>query len=375
MKVALSVLSVILCMPSYLHAQKLVWQQEIGPETRCVSVAYSPDGKILAAGMVSGLIDFWRVDGNSLSSSNKRLLSHEVLGDLAFSPDGKILATCGGGNAVNGKTPAGIQFWNPSTAEKIAAFGGHGEFVYSIAFSPNGKILASGGADEVVRLWDVDTRTEIASLKGHNGAVFYVTFSPDGKTIASGSSDTTIKVWDVVSQKNTATLKGHTGDVIKVLFSPDGKSLFSGSDDWTVKFWNVADGKNRATLNESGWRYDGKKKRPEIASEDEFESDVKSLALSSDGKILAVGDVRRIYLYDAADGTQTGCYDTKGNSPIHVLVFSSDGNTLISSGDMDGKPLHAWRTGKGVRENAGQSRQGVADERAVRERVSWFKDN
>ena len=91
---------------------------------------------------------------------------------VAFSPDGKILASGSGDNTV--------KLWDVATSTNIATLEGHTDEVYSVAFSPDGKMLASASRDRTVKLWDVATSTNIATLEGHISTVTSVVFSPDG---------------------------------------------------------------------------------------------------------------------------------------------------------------------------------------------------
>jgi WD40 repeat protein len=165
---------------------------------------------------------------------------------LAFSPDGKTLAA--------GSYDKTINLWDVTSGKKTRTLEGNTGTgsVHSVAFSPDGKTLASACQDNsgsqdnppashggMIRLWNVSSGQNTATLQDHAGLVWSVAFSPDGKTLASGNHDKTIRLWDVTSGKNTATLKGHTGPVHSVAFSPDGKTLASGSCDSTIKLWDV----------------------------------------------------------------------------------------------------------------------------------------
>jgi parallel beta-helix repeat protein len=190
------------------------------------SVAFSPDGKILASGSYKE-IKLWDV---ATGKELRTLRGHtDRAFSVAFSPDGKILAS--------GSEDKTIKLWDVATGTEIRTLQGHTYWVYSVAFSPDGKILASGSYDETIKLWDVATGRELRTLSGHTSSVESVAFSPDGKILASGSYDETIKLWDVATGKEIRTLSGHTGHVLSVAFSPDGKVLASGSDDKTIKLW------------------------------------------------------------------------------------------------------------------------------------------
>ncbi|MBC7318837.1 PD40 domain-containing protein [Candidatus Bipolaricaulota bacterium] len=110
---------------------------------RCVT--YSPDGKWLAVG-TSIRVELREADTLELAAL---LTGHtEPVLSVAFSPDGSLLAS--------GSWDGTIKLWNVATGEELRTLTGHTGYVYSVAFSPDGKILASGSDDGTVLLWDVE---------------------------------------------------------------------------------------------------------------------------------------------------------------------------------------------------------------------------
>ena len=199
------------------------------PLSMSTALAFSPDSQILAWGTrdqvklrkhaTKSLFGFMR---NTIT-----LKGHaDEVRSVAFSPDGKVLAS-----SVRAGT---VKLWDTETGANIATLEGAGG---PVVFSPDGRMLASCGNVQEIKLWDLETQTTIMTLRGKAGAIFDLTFSPDGTTLVSGNGDRTIKFWDVATGENIATLKGHTGIVFSVDFSSDGTILASGSQDGTVLLW------------------------------------------------------------------------------------------------------------------------------------------
>ena len=195
------------------------------------ALVFSPDSQVLAWGTgdqvklrkhaTKSLFGF--MDRNTITLKRH---ADEVC-SVAFSPDGKVLAS-----SVRVGT---VKLWDTETSANIETLRGAGG---PVVFSPDRKMLASCGNVQEIKLWNLETGEAITTLRGNAGAVFDLTFSPDGTTLVSGNGFGTIKFWDVATGENIATLKGHTGIVFSVDFSSDGTILASGSQDGTVLLWD-----------------------------------------------------------------------------------------------------------------------------------------
>jgi energy-coupling factor transporter ATP-binding protein EcfA2 len=192
------------------------------------SVAFNPNGKMLASGSEDGSIIFWDVENGQ--PIGQALMEHtDSIRSVVFSPDGKTLAS--------GSYDGTIILWDVETRQPIGQpLTGHPKS--SVAFSPDGKTLALGSWETII-LWDVETRQSIGQLSRHTNVVDLIAFSPDGKKLASASNDNSLLLWDVASRRSIGELTGHTSEINSLAFSPDGKTLASGGSDFTIILWNV----------------------------------------------------------------------------------------------------------------------------------------
>jgi WD40 repeat protein/tetratricopeptide (TPR) repeat protein len=243
--------------------QHLFYRQyriDLNDYVRCV--AFSPDGRGVAAGFLNGPIKIWEVySGVNALRLDGHLAS---VNSVAFSPDSQWLAS-----ASRDKT---IRLWDAESGAELRTMEGHAGEVRAVAFSPDGAFIVSGSHDRSVRLWRVATGKQVDVLGRHGHHVTSAAFSPDGKIIASASLDKTIKLWDSRSGREFSTLIGHTKGVQSLAFNPDGRLLASGSEDRLIKIWDMRTRREVQTL--SGLR-----------------NDVSSVAFSPDGRLLAAGSL------------------------------------------------------------------------------------
>ncbi len=218
------------------------------------SLAFSPDGQLLASGGEAGndengFIQLWNVsDGTCLQTLNFL----NSVSNVAFSPDGQILAI----DEVSATGSSSISLWNISDGSFTQIISGL-NYVDSVAFTPDGQILASAGMDSnyngIIELWRVSDGSCVQILNGM-GQLNTVTFSPDGQTLASGTynyGDGIIQLWQVTDgiwQQSWDFPSGFS--IYSEAFSPDGHTLASGGLDG-LALWNLSSPLSSVTLTPS----------------------------------------------------------------------------------------------------------------------------
>src|ERR1035438_8021616 len=147
---------------------------------QAASVAFSPDGKVIAVGS-------WRevrlLDASTQQELGKLAATSDMVRARAFSRDGRRLAVAGGSPARFGE----VQVWDVASRTQLVQWRGHDDCIYAIVFSPDGIRLATGSYDKLVKIWNAADGSPLRTLKEHSDAVLAVAFSPDGARIASAS--------------------------------------------------------------------------------------------------------------------------------------------------------------------------------------------
>ena len=275
-------------------------------DRNAMCVVFSPDGKTLAVGSAEGIKLLEIPTGRHIYTrqhidAGELELSVDVF-SVAFSPDGTKLASA---------SWDGVNLWEVSTGRNLTTLRGHTRVVTAVEFSPDGLTLASNTPDGA-QMWEVAAARHLAALAGPPIIAASFAYSPDGTRIATGSADTrnaehTVKLWVVQTRQNLASLKGHTDLVTTVAYSQDGVLLASGSKDKTVKVWTVETGKNIITLQ-------GHK------------NSINSVAFSPDGTRLASGsDDTTIRLWEIPTGKALHTLGGENTFGVGMIVLPAHG--------------------------------------------------
>lgn len=294
--------------------------------TRAGSVAFSPNGRMVLTGDDAGVTVWDARSGERVQTMNRPA---GVVRPVAWSPDGRLLAA--------GSSDGTVTLWDATAGRQAHILKGHTNIVHAIVFSPDSKTLVSGSSDRTVRLWDVRTGAEVGALsqpglvdgakpsRGIPGMVFAVAISPDGKTVASGGGDGVseageLVLWDAGTGKQRRRLLGaDEQQVWAAAFTPDGKLLASGFTGGAVRLFDVRTGAVRR----------------EFRGGDQL----RALAISPNGQMLAAAIRKDIKLWDVGTGELKRTLRGHSNW-VGSIAFAADGKVLVSGGS-DGVRLWA----------------------------------
>jgi WD40 repeat protein len=212
----------------------------ISPDDKAVAVGGGGLDKATEKGW--GEIRMWDLTtGKELAVFN---WSENRVNSIAFSPDGALLAACSSNGSVS--------LWDVATSRKKTDPGKNPQGGTGLAFSPDGKTLACGNfvRQMTIKFWDVTSGKEVRTLESKaNVSAFSLKYLPDGKTLAVGGFDTEglrdpnvrgsyVALWDIEGGKEHR-LTGHLRGVISITVNRDGTRLAAGGLDKNVHVWEL----------------------------------------------------------------------------------------------------------------------------------------
>lgn len=239
-------------------------------------VAWSPSGRLLAAGSADACLRLYRLsDSRSASAASGVDATAPVAAAASVSPDADdvpsltlvcevpaahekgindVVFTHDEQHLVTASDDRMLIIWNIVAAESSAGGGGgeialqpartcvgHTSYVFCCAVNRAGNLLVSGSYDESVRVWDVRSAKCLLTIAAHSDPVSSVDFSRDGTMVASASYDGLVRVWERASGRCLKTLcAARAPPASLVRFSPNGRFLLAATLDNTLRLWDYS---------------------------------------------------------------------------------------------------------------------------------------
>jgi WD40 repeat protein len=315
----------------------------------------SVDGKSLAVRAVTtGVRVYDAVTGRLRQRVHETgFTGRPVIGPFALSPDGATVAI------HDGLT---MHFADVATGRDRVFGSGHSAPISGLSFGPDGRTLISTGGDQVIT-WDVGRRAVAATRPMDEDRVPVRAVSPNGKTMAEALFDGHLRLTELATGQSRELQAGPR--VSALAFAPDGKVLVAvefGSvppdgDPRPIRRWDVATGAPQPSFEPGAARstrlcfsQDGRR----LAASD-FASGARvwewpsgrllwqappragainpagPVALSPDGRKLALAGQGPVHLFDAATGQAAG--ELEGHAgATQSVAFAPDGRTLATGG-------------------------------------------
>jgi WD40 repeat protein len=338
-------------------------KRELAMAASVGSLAFSPDGKLLATGVANHTVLLWDMELKQAGKALRHLGGYFAATlPVAFSPDGKTLAVADGGT---------LRLYDSATGKAKAPVFGPPTWVFAAALSSDGKTLATAGQGGVIHLWEAATGRELRELAGHENNVLGLALSMDGRILYSVGQDKQLRTWDLVEGKEIRKREGiDAARLSSLALSPDGATLAVPGPDKTVLLLEATSGKERRVIggfdqpvngvsfSPAGalitwtrdqavvvWNPQTGEKRRQFATGEARQRLLPggstgysgyAAAVSPNGRLVALGlQDRVVFVLDTATGQEvrrlTGLLDG-----ISALAFSADSQTLAWGGFEDG---------------------------------------
>ncbi len=240
------------------------------------AVAFSPDGKHLAAASAGG--GAIRIFETATGANTRQYTAPGALSSLVFSQDGRWLVAGGHGDATahiydlagggparacrghelsvtcvaltadgarlaTGSADQAVRLWNPATGECVRILSGHKDRVTAVAFSNDGTILLSAAADGMAVMWRVADGSRVHEFRANEGEVHAAVFDPVRPHMLIAGADGLIRRFDAATGAAIGKpLAGHAGAVRSVAFNKTGTRIVSGGADKTMRIWDAENG-------------------------------------------------------------------------------------------------------------------------------------
>lgn len=227
-----------------------------GPSDTVYAVAFSPDGRRLAAASYDHDVTVWELQGKGargkahgpgdkrheafiagpykIQIPNSKILRDHIdaVYALAFSPDGSLLATAAGDRTV--------KVWDPATGKRLYTFSESTAEVYAVAFSPDGVHLAAGGADKALRTYAVSRASGklVKTAFAHKSAILRVAYAGRNALVTSGE-DLLVKVWDSSTLQEKCVLPGQDDWPAALAVSPRGDLIAVGTHNHSLRLYDL----------------------------------------------------------------------------------------------------------------------------------------
>lgn len=280
------------------------------------SLAFSPDGRLLAVGKMDEMLVMFDVNAQARVSLHPGLQGLGQVTAVAFTPDGTKLLT--GGHRGR------IQIWNVKRTGQLTEanrFVGHTAEVTAISVSRDGQYVLSADV-RGAQYWKLDTGVASFQVTGFDSKVGGTCLPPDSEQgfVSDGVLIKTVdlKTGEVISE-NRLSVRSADGTIA---FAPDGSRMVA-RETYALQMLDVANGREYPPLQESEIQW--------------------SAAFSPDGKYVISGGQQKVNVWDVATSQKILEFDVEGAGYVQSLAYSPDRRHIAAIGGAAGQTLRVFR--------------------------------
>ncbi len=280
------------------------------------SLAFSPDGALLAAGKLDRAVMVFDIDRKARSAFYDKLEGLGQVTCVTFAPDGAKL--------LSGGWSGRIQIWDVGTGGTLAEgkrFVGHSGAIRTIALSGDGKLVLSGGDEKKARAWELGSGRELFAIDGFNGAIKATFITKSGKQ-GLASDGETLALIDMKEGKAIQKMKLKSYAAQAVAISPDGTRVVV-QDLYTLLMWDVRNGQQYPPFQDHEIQW--------------------SARFLPNGKYLLSGGRGKVNLWEVETQRKVYEFDTATAMYVKALAASPDGRHFAAIPNAAGQAIQVFR--------------------------------
>ena len=280
------------------------------------SLAFSPDGRFLAAGKMDRAIMMFDVVEAKRVALVEKLEGLGQVTAVCFTPDGRKLLTGG----YSGR----IQVWDVDSTGNLTEaqrFVGHVKEVTTITVSSDGSRVLSGGDGRVVRCWTLADAREQFAVDGFSRDL-KATFITRGMKQALASDGEVIVLIDMATGEAIQTMKLDKRSAQTVAIAPDG-SIVVAHDTHSLHAWEIQSGNGLTPFNDTETQW--------------------SAAFLPNSKYLLSGGRGKVNLWDVTTQRKIYEFDTAGSYYVQSIAAAPDNRHFAAIPGSAGQELQVFR--------------------------------
>ena len=297
------------------QAESTVTVQDLkGFEGKITALNITPDGRFLVVGTSDDRVSLVDLANQKIVYSQSNKVNN--FSNIALSADGNLMAIASDRDVLIRQVKRGNQ---------TNVLRGHAGTVSGVAINPvnDQQVVSVSGEDQTIRVWDLESGDLVKTLGTDVGATTSVVFTPDGKTFITGSIglDRTLKFWNAETLELIQSSPKQPGFINGIAVTPNGQKLVAAVRNF-IKAWQLPSAEEVLSV-----------KGPSL--------EINTIAVSPNSQLVATANKEgTVMLFDINTEAKMTTISAHEGWVLSV-VFSPDGNTLISGGE--DKLVRIWR--------------------------------